>query len=117
MSDLLKRKNPKRIEKGVTVKPESTFSMDEFTKPKATPAKKKPAAKPTKQVVNDTTTVRISGAMRDLLNAMVTVGLAESIDQLTDMLSHEYMETTLTKDQRKQVNIVYEMYRAKNNRK
>lgn len=119
MSDLLKRK-PRKIEKGVTVKPQSTFSLNELSAEAVqdpAPEKKKPTPTPTKPPVRQTTTVRVSVAMKDKMNAMVTMGIADSVDQLTDLAFDEYISNILTKDQRKQLEIIYDLYKNKNSSK
>lgn len=120
MSDLLKRK-PRKIEKGVTVTPQTTFSLDELSGaakeqvPEKKPAaEKKTAPKPPKRAVEKTTTVRVSVAMKNRMNAMVTMGIADSVDQLTDLVVDEYISNILTKDQKKQLEIIYDLYKTKN---
>lgn len=117
MSDLLKRK-PKKIEKGVTVTPKTTFTLDELPEPSKAPViEKTPAAKVKPRQPEKTTTVRVSVPMKNKLNAMVTMGLADSVDQLTDLVVDEYISNILTKDQKKQLDIIYEMYNRKANHK
>lgn len=118
MSDLLKRK-PRKIEKGVTVKPQSTFSLEELSAEavQQSAPEKKPAPKLSKPPVRQTTTVRVSVAMKDKMNAMVTMGIADSVDQLTDLAFDEYISNILTKDQRKQLEIIYDLYKNKNSSK
>lgn len=114
MSDLLKRKNPKRIEKGVTVTPKTTFTLDELPaaqEKRQEVTKVKPPVTPRK--AEKTTTVRVSVAMKNKLNAMVTMGIADSVDQLTDLVVDEYISNILTKDQKKQLDIIYDMYNSK----
>lgn len=110
MSDLLRKKNPKRIEKGVTVTPKTTFTMDELPKP---PGDTPPAPKPAAQ----TTSIRVSVATKDRLNAMITMGLADTVDQMTDMMLGEYIANILTKDQKKQLDFIYDLYAKKNKKK
>lgn len=117
MSDLLKRK-PKKIEKGVTVTPNTTFTLDELPVPPKEPVvENKPTTKATPRPPQKTTTVRVSVPMKNKLNAMVTMGLADSVDQLTDLVVDEFISNILTKDQKKQLDIIYDLYKGKTNDK
>lgn len=113
MSDLLKKK-PRPIQKGVTVTPKTTFSLDEFPEPvKASAVEKKLATKASRRPAEKTTTVRVSVAMKNRMNAMVTMGIADSVDQLTDLVVDEYISNILTKDQKKQLELIYDLYKTK----
>lgn len=119
MSDLL-RKKPKKIERSPTVTPKTTFSLQDLPqipeqpKEKVTEKKYSPAkpAAPEK-----TTTVRVSVAMKNKLNALVTMGVADTVDQLTDVLIDEYVTNILSKDEKKQLEIILDLYKSKSNNK
>ncbi|WP_052131613.1 DUF5388 domain-containing protein [Planococcus sp. CAU13] len=116
MSDLL-RKKPKKIERSPTVTPKTTFSVNDLPKnPKEeVPEKKVTPAKPI--VAEKTTTVRVSVAMKNKLNALVTMGIADTVDQLADVLIDEYVTNILSKDEKKQLEIILDLYKSKlNNR-
>lgn len=116
MSDLL-RKKTKKIERSPTVTPKTTFSVSDLPQqPKEVEVEKKVSpAKPA--VVEKTTTVRVSVAMKNKLNAMVTMGIADTVDQLTDVLIDEYVTNILSKDEKKQLEIILDLYKSKLNNK
>lgn len=117
MSDLLKRK-PKRIERSQTVTPRTTFSLNDLPeqpteeviekKVHETKVVEKKAA-----IAEKTTTVRVSVGMKNKLNALVTMGVADSVDQLADVLYDEYVNNILSKDEKKQLEIILELYKSK----
>lgn len=114
MSDLLKRK-PKKIERSQTLTPRTIFSSSDL--PEATKEEileKKPVVKTAPPVAEKTTTVRVSVAMKNKLNAMVTLGIADTVDQLTDVLIDEYVSNILSKDEKKQLEIILDLYKSKN---
>lgn len=117
MSDLLKRKT-KKIERSPSVTPKTTFSLNDLPqqpKEEIVVEKKAPPAKTA--VTEKTTTVRVSVAMKNKLNAMVTMGIADTVDQLTDVLIDEYVTNILSKDEKKQLEIILDLYKSKLNSK
>lgn len=111
MSDLLKRK-PKKIERSQTVTPKTTFSLNDLPEmPQEEVSERKPSPKPV--AAEKTTTVRVSVGMKNKLNALVTMGVADSVDQLTDVLIDEYVTNILSKDQKKQLEIILDLYKSK----
>lgn len=112
MSDLLKRK-PKKIERSQTVAPKTTFSLNdlpELSHEEVVVERKQPLKPATTE---KTTTVRVSVGMKNKLNALVTMGVADSVDQLTDVLIDEYVTNILSKDQKKQLEIILDLYKSK----
>lgn len=111
MSDLLKRK-PKKIERSQTVAPKTTFSLNDLPEPSKDEVveRKQPGKSATSE---KTTTVRVSVGMKNKLNALVTMGVADSVDQLTDVLIDEYVTNILSKDQKKQLEIILDLYKSK----
>lgn len=117
MSDLL-RKKPKKIERSPTVTPKTTFSVNDLPQQpieEVVVEKKVSTTKPA--VTEKTTTVRVSVAMKNKLNAMVTMGIADTVDQLTDVLIDEYVTNILSKDEKKQLEIILDLYKSKLNNK
>ncbi|AQQ55249.1 DUF5388 domain-containing protein [Planococcus lenghuensis] len=117
MSDLL-RKKPKKIERSESVVPKSTFSFPETTvahqeKVVEVPSEKEKSSIKTKKPAEKTTTVRVSVAMKHKLNALVTLGVADSVDQVTDILFDEYVNNILSKEEKKQLELILELYRSK----
>ena len=116
MSDLLKRK-PKKIERSQTVTPKTTFSLNDLpAAPKEEDVEQK-VSKTKPSIAEKTTTVRVSVAMKNKLNAMVTMGIADTVDQLTDVLIDEYVTNILSKDEKKQLEIILDLYKSKMNNK
>lgn len=116
MSDLL-RKKPKKIERSPTVTPKTTFSVNDLPQQlkEEVPEKKVSPAKPIS--AEKTTTVRVSVAMKNKLNALVTMGIADTVDQLADVLIDEYVTNILSKDEKKQLEIILDLYKSKSNNK
>ncbi|MCP3764647.1 hypothetical protein NLX67_20105 [Domibacillus sp. A3M-37] len=118
MSDLLKKKPSKLLNRGKQITPNTTFSLDnENSKPVNTvpvpePEKKEIAAK-TKKVQPGTTTVRVSTTTKERLNGLVTLGIAESVDSLLEILVEEYQTNYLTKEQRKQYSLILDIYASR----
>lgn len=112
MSDLLKRK-PKRIERSQTVVPKTTFSLKDLPEQIEEEAVEKEVPKVKSSTVEKTTTVRVSVGMKNKLNALVTMGIADTVDQLTDVLFDEYVNNILSKDEKKQLEIILDLYKSK----
>lgn len=99
MSDLLRKKpNQKLLNRASQIKPAETFSIDtKVTKPAAS----SPAPQPQQDVKKKTTTVRVSDANQNKLNALVTLGVGESVDEVIDVLIGEFENHHLSKEQKK----------------
>ncbi|MBM7580825.1 DUF5388 domain-containing protein [Jeotgalibacillus terrae] len=118
MSDLLRKKNKPILDRGNSIKPKTTFNLEEAkdTKPVTEsagtirePARKKPAS--------TSTTVRVSAMNKDKLNALVTLGVADNVDNLVDILMDEYVTSILSKDEKKQYSMILDVYNLKKNNK
>lgn len=116
MSDLLKKK-PKKLERSETVTPQSVFSLDDLPEQTKVEKSERKVPKTKTAEVEKTTTVRVSVAMKNKLNAMVTMGIADTVDQLTDVLIDEYVTNILSKDEKKQLEIILDLYKSKMNNK
>lgn len=117
MSDLL-RKKPKKIERSPTVTPKTTFSVNDLPQQSKEEVIVEKKAAPSKLGVTEkTTTVRVSVSMKNKLNALVTMGIADTVDQLTDVLIDEYVTNILSKDEKKQLEIILDLYKSKLNNK
>ncbi|MCI2255329.1 hypothetical protein L2D08_13225 [Domibacillus sp. PGB-M46] len=117
MSDLLKKKPNKLLNRGKQITPNTTFSLDNdsFNKPSIatdpTPPEKKETQ--TKRVQPGTTTVRVSTTTKEKLNGLVTLGIAESVDSLLEILVEEYQSNYLTKEQKKQYSLILDIYASR----
>lgn len=117
MSDLLKKKPNKLLNRGKQITPNTTFSLDNdsYEKPKITLEPKEPEKKEiqTKRVHPGTTTVRVSTTTKEKLNGLVTLGIAESVDSLLEILVEEYQSNYLTKEQKKQYSLILDIYASR----
>lgn len=105
MSDLLRKKpNQKLLNRASQIKPAETFSIDtQVTKPAAS------SPIPQQQEVKKkTTTVRVSDANQNKLNALVTLGVGESVDEVIDVLIGEFDNHHLSKEQKKVFSLLLE---------
>ncbi|MGE6489724.1 DUF5388 domain-containing protein [Paenisporosarcina sp. NPDC076898] len=118
MSDLLRKKQPAKIERSQNVVPKNTFNIKEF-EPIQEPKKESAPPSSTKKANNSnvttekTTTVRVSVNTKNKLNALVTLGIATTVDDVTDLLINDYLTNILTKDERKQFEIIFDLYKSK----
>lgn len=116
MSDLLRKKQPGKIQRSQTVVPKNTFdikAVETTVEPEKTP---EPTPKKTvnSNVVSEkSTTVRVNMSTKNKLNALVTLGIASTVDDVTDLLINDYIANILTKDERKQFEIIFELYKSK----
>ncbi|OMP66326.1 DUF5388 domain-containing protein [Domibacillus epiphyticus] len=119
MSDLLKKKPNKLLNRGKQITPATTFSLDndiktrEPVKEAETTPKKMPETKTRSTAASSTTTVRVSMSTKEKLNALVTMGTADSVDSLLEILIEEYHSTYLTKDEKKQYSLILDIYASK----
>lgn len=117
MSDLLKRKPPGLIERSQTAVPKNTFSIKDLEtnmEPDKTEevVSKKPV-NTTNVNAEKSTTVRLNRSTKNKINALVTLGIASTVDDVTDLLINDYISNILTKDERKQFEIIFELYKSK----
>lgn len=116
MSDLLKKKPNKLLNRGKQITPNTTFSLENESRNevKASPEpEKKETAPTTKKVHPGTTTVRVSTTTKEKLNGLVTLGIAESVDSLLEILVEEYQSNYLTKEQKKQYSLILDIYASR----
>ena len=117
MSDLLRKKQPGKIQRSQTVMPKNTFDIKEV-ETKKEPDKteevvsKKPVNTSNKKK-KKSTTVRLNMSTKNKINALVTLGIASTVDDVTDLLINDYISNILTKDERKQFEIIFELYKSK----
>jgi len=116
MSDLLRKKQPGKIQRSQTVVPKNVFDIKEVETVKEPEKTPEPTAKNTvnSNVVSEkSTTVRVNMTTKNKLNALVTLGIASTVDDVTDLLINDYISNILTKDERKQFEIIFELYKSK----
>ena len=114
MSDLLKRKPPGLIERSQTAVPKNTFSIKDLetnNEPDKTSVPKKSTN--SNVIVEKSTTVRVNMSTKNKLNALVTIGIAPTVGDVIDLLINDYQSNILTKDEKKQYDIIFELYRSK----
>lgn len=119
MSDLLRKKTKpnKLLNRGQKITPTTTFSLtDEISSPpvQETPASKEAETRASKaQAKTASTTVRVSAPIKEKLNALVTMGIAGSVDSLLEILIEEYESAYLTKEEKKQYALILDIYASK----
>ena len=114
MSNLLNKSSKKKLlERGPQITPSTSFKLDEVestvTELPKQPVKKKEVP-PEKKV----TSVRVKKSTRDKLNALVSLNKADTIDELIEIMIDEYSSVHITKDEKKQFEIVMNLYKSKN---
>jgi hypothetical protein len=112
MSDLLKKKTTSKLDRGQQIQPSTLFNL-EREKPIAEKKSEMPIRSKHKNESDKTTTVRVSTSTKNRLNALVTLGVAETVDQLIDILLEEYTTNILSKDEKKQLDLIFDLYRSK----
>lgn len=120
MSDLLRKKQPGKIQRSQTVVPKNTFNIKELEtvqenvpEPVTTPTPAPKTATVSNLVAEKSTTVRVNMTTKSKLNALVTLGIAPTVDEVTDILINDYLTNILTKDERKQFEIILGLYKRK----
>jgi len=116
MSDLLRKKQPGKIQRSQTVVPKNVFDIKDVEvskEPEKTPEPTVKKAVNTNVVAEKSTTVRVNMTTKNKLNALVTLGIASTVDDVTDLLINDYISNILTKDERKQFEIIFELYKSK----
>ena len=123
MSNLLNNGKPKKrlLDRGPKIVPTQEFKLDSTNETKVEEpvqeekqSSEKTEQAPTKKTKKqDTaaqiTTVRVTKATRNKLNALIQLGKADSVDVLLDILLDEYIENNLVKEEKKTFNIVFEV--------
>ena len=123
MSNLLNNGKPKKrlLDRGPKIVPAQEFKLEPTEQVEAeTPvqeeqqpaeqAKQAPAKRTKKQdTAAQITSVRVTKATRNKLNALIQLGKADSVDVLIDILLDEYIENNLVKDEKKTFNIVLDV--------
>lgn len=116
MSNLL-NKNPKKklLERGPQISPASQFKLDsvEQMQPVVTESAQNTETKKTVSSERKATSVRVRKSTRNKLNALVSLNKADTIDDLLDIMIDEYMSTNLLKDEKKQFDLILELYKSK----
>lgn len=57
--------------------------------------------------------VRVKRSTRNKLNALVSLNKADTIDELIEIMIDEYMSVNVLKDEKKQFDLVMELYKLK----
>ncbi|WP_186278774.1 DUF5388 domain-containing protein [Lysinibacillus sp. BW-2-10] len=129
MSNLLNNQTKKKLlDRGPKITPTQEFTLTDIEEKKVEPKgttppakakeKEKDTEKETVQVQKRTTpqnitSVRVSKATRNKLNALVQLGKAESVDVLIDILLDEYVERNIGKTERKTYDIIVNVLQKK----
>ena len=122
MSNLLNNQKTKKklLDRGPRIVPEQEFKLEEPVEAKVEETistKEMESENPTVKAQkrrNDSkiTSVRVTKATRNKINALIQLGKAESVDLLIDILLDEYIEN-LVKEEKKTYNLVLEILQKK----
>lgn len=121
MSNLLNNGQPKKklLQRGAKIEPDKQFNLSEIEEVVDEPVKeaKKVEVKVAQKRRNtqDITSVRVTKATRNKLNALIQMGKADNVDLLIDILLDEYIDNTLVKDEKKTYNIVLDIIQKRDN--
>lgn len=113
MSNLLNNPSKKKLlERGPQIQPTTQFKLEEAESATPTP---KEGIRKTKEKLpkNKPSSVRVKKNTRDRLNALVSINKAETVDDLLDIMIEEYVSVHITKDEKKQLDIILELYRSR----
>ncbi|WP_361920328.1 DUF5388 domain-containing protein [Streptomyces sp. NPDC046876] len=58
--------------------------------------------------------MRVKKSTRNKLNALVSLNKADTIDDLIEIMFDEYFSVHVTKDEKKQFDMVMDLYKSKN---
>ena len=116
MSNLLNKNSKKKLlDRGPNIAPTNQFKMetDEQTEPVVTEPVQSSNIKKAASSERKATSVRVRVSTRSKLNALVSLNKADTIDELLDIMIEEYMSTNLLKDEKKQFELILELYKSK----
>lgn len=114
MSNLLNKNSKKKLlERGPQISPSTSFKLNDVEEA-AQESPKKPVAKKEAPPEKKVTSVRVRKSTRDKLNALVSLNKADTIDELIEIMIDEYSSVHITKDEKKQFDIVMDLYKSKN---
>lgn len=106
MSDLLRKKS-KSIKRPDTIQPQATFQLNNT---KEDVIVEKPAKK---QKSHISTSVRVSPEVQNKLNSLVTLGVGDNANTVIDILMDEYITSMLSKEEKKQLKFMLDIYANK----
>ena len=110
MSDLLNNKTKKKLlERGPNIIPKNQFDLTDI---QTSTTIKKNTNKDSSSLKKDTS-VRVKRSTRNKLNALVSLNKADTIDELIDIMIDEYMTANILKDEKKQFDLIMELYKLK----
>lgn len=116
MSNLLNKSKKKGNlnERGPAIVPVDSFTMDDLAPKKDKKLLRKSDTQKAAQLEKKVTSVRVKKSTRDKLNALVNLNKADTIDELIENMINEYLETNIMKDEKKQYDMIVELFRNKN---
>ena len=123
MSNLLNNVKPKKklLNRGPKIVPDQEFKLEETgvtveappeaEQPTASKKTDVPAPKKVekKREGAQNTSVRVTKATRNKLNALIQLGKADNVDTLIDIVIDEYIENNLVKDEKKTYNLILDI--------
>lgn len=116
MSNLLNKNSKKKLlERGPNIAPTNQFKLEsvEQIEPAVTEPTQSAEIKKAVSSERKATSVRVRKSTRNKLNALVSLNKAETIDDLLDIMIDEYLSANLLKDEKKQFDLILELYKSK----
>jgi len=119
LSNLLNNKAKKKLlDRGPKITPTQEFKLTDTEETNVQPELfetelLKTANVQKKKTKQSITSVRVTKATRNKLNALVQLGRAESVDILIDILIDEYVDTNLAKEEKKTYEIILQVLHNK----
>lgn len=114
MGNLLNNPRKKLLERGPQIAPTTQFKLDDLDRERAQEDRNKERKKAV-HADKKITSVRVRKATQHKLNALVNINKAESVDQLIEIMIDEYMDNNVLKEEKKQFDIIMDLYKSKEN--
>lgn len=117
MSNLLNNKK-RLLDRGPKITPTQEFKIEENTSTTTATETTPTATTNNKTKKNDThtiTSVRVTKATRNKLNAFIQMGRAESVDIMLDILIDEYISNNFVKEDKKIFDLFVDVANNRNN--
>ncbi|MDJ0332996.1 DUF5388 domain-containing protein [Planococcus sp. S3-L1] len=114
MSNLLNKNSKKKLlDRGPQIQPTTPFKLDDV-EPVVQAEPEKIVKKKTISSEKKESSVRVKKSTRNKLNALVSLNKADTIDDLIEIMFDEYFSVHVTKDEKKQFDMVMDLYKSKN---
>ncbi|OHX51647.1 DUF5388 domain-containing protein [Planococcus faecalis] len=113
MSNLLNKNSKKKLlDRGPQIQPTAPFKLDDVEPVVQVEPEKIVKKKPTSSEKKESS-VRVKKSTRNKLNALVSLNKADTIDDLIEIMFDEYFSVHVTKDEKKQFDMIMDLYKSK----